>query len=241
MITVLLDNRETHLISLLQDRDLDKYDGLIRFEVKQLDIGDIYLCYNDFTLIIERKTVADLLASIKDGRYKEQKQRLLGNGQKCMYVIEGDDIICSRNERHQAMLTSAYIYTMFRDNIRVVFVKNIIDTCTLILTLCSKILDKPEHFLHDDQSTLDYIDCVKIKTKKIDNITPDNCYIMQLAQIPGISTVIAKNIQKTYPTMKDLIFALEKAEDKSAKLAMLCKIDKIGKEKASKILEFFNY
>lgn len=240
-ITIIIDSRETQLISLLQDRDLDKYAHLINFEVKQLDIGDIFLCYRDKTWIIERKTVADFLASIKDGRYKEQKQRLLASRQDCMYLIEGDDIMCTRNERYQATLTSAYIYTMYRDGLRVVFVKNITDTCTFILTLCTKILDKPEYFMIDNAHTPDYIDCVKIKTTKIDNITPENCYLMQLAQIPGISAVIAKNICKLYPTMRDLVLALDAVDERDGRMNMLCKIEKIGKEKASKILEFLSY
>ena len=44
---------------------------------KNLDLGDIIIEYNDIPLIIiERKTIPDLLASIKDGRYKEQKKRI---------------------------------------------------------------------------------------------------------------------------------------------------------------------
>ena len=50
------------------------------FRFKNLDIGDI-LCYinDELKLIIERKTITDLYSSIKDGRYHEQKTRLLSN------------------------------------------------------------------------------------------------------------------------------------------------------------------
>lgn len=241
MISILIDNRETQLISLLRDRDLDKYSGKINFEVKQLDIGDVHLCYADKMWIIERKTVQDLLVSIKDGRYKEQKQRLLSSGQNCMYIIEGDDIMCTKNERYCTMLTSAYIHTMYRDDMKVVFVKNITDTCTFILTFCTKILDKPDYFIKKDRGVIDYVDCVKLKTKKIDNITPEICYIMQLSQIPGISAVIAKNIQLVYPTLRDLILALEALDDRDMQIDLLCNVEKIGREKASKILEYLAY
>jgi crossover junction endonuclease MUS81 len=241
MIRLVLDTRETQLISLLRDRDLDKYSSSITFEVKQLDIGDIHICYDERIWIIERKTVADLLASIKDGRYKEQKQRLIASRHDCMYLIEGDDIMSSKNERHQVTLSSAYIHTMFRDGIRVLFVKNITDTVTFILTLCAKILDKPEYFVENCKDHSDYVDCVKIKSKKIENITPDNCYIMQLAQIPGISAIIAKKIASIYPSMRDLVFALERLEDTEARIDLLSSIEKIGKEKAKKILEYLSY
>jgi ERCC4-type nuclease len=61
---------------------------------ENLPIGDIIICNNnEDNLIIERKTVADLLSSIKDGRYEEQSFRLNGNtlhNHNIMYLIEGD-------------------------------------------------------------------------------------------------------------------------------------------------------
>lgn len=236
MIRVTVDNRERQLISLINERDLDKYAGTIDVQVQALDIGDIQIDYNEHKWVFERKTVADLLASIKDGRYREQKARILASGMKATYIIEGDDIVCSRNERNQIMLSGVYLHTIYRDNIHMVFVKNINDTCTFLLTLCTKIIDNPDNFTKN--VTIDYLDAVKVKSKKIDNITPDNCYIMQLSQIPSISVVIAKNIQQVYPTMRDLISTLETAEDK---IAVLCKIDKVGATKAATILQYFAF
>jgi len=59
-----------------------------------LPIGDIIIG-DDTTerLIIERKSVSDLLASIKDGRYEEQSYRLNGLNQhnhNIIYLVEGD-------------------------------------------------------------------------------------------------------------------------------------------------------
>jgi|LakMenE09Jun09ns_1017247.scaffolds.fasta_scaffold00139_6 ERCC4-type nuclease len=239
MVRIILDTREGQLISLIKSRDFDKYSDHISIEVQQLDIGDIHVCFEDGVYIIERKTVADLLASVKDGRYREQKARLLASGHKISYVIEGDDITASRQTRYHDVLTGAYIHSMFRDGINVVFTRNTNETCTFILTLCAKIVDNPHYFGGNKEYIQDnYIDCIKAKSKKIDNITPENCFILQLSQIPSISTVLAKNIQKQYATMKDFIKALDDAEDK---LELLCQIDKIGKEKAKKILEYMAY
>jgi ERCC4-type nuclease len=64
----------------------------IRFEA--LPIGDIII--GDGTedkLIIERKSINDLLSSIKDGRYEEQSYRLNGlahHNHNIIYLIEGD-------------------------------------------------------------------------------------------------------------------------------------------------------
>ena len=61
---------------------------------ESLPIGDIIISNNnEDILIIERKTIIDLLSSIKDGRYEEQSYRLNGtplHNHNIMYVIEGD-------------------------------------------------------------------------------------------------------------------------------------------------------
>jgi len=62
---------------------------------ESLPIGDVIISgnNNEDILIIERKTIVDLLSSIKDGRYEEQSYRLNGtplHNHNIMYVIEGD-------------------------------------------------------------------------------------------------------------------------------------------------------
>lgn len=237
-VSIVVDSRETNLIGLLQSRDLDKYANVVNIETQQLDIGDIHIACDNKLWILERKTVQDLMASIKDGRYKEQKMRLQSTGSDCTYVIEGDDVLSHKFQQYQTILSGAYLHTMYRDNIRVIFTKNINDTCTFILTLACKIADRPDAFMQEKSIiSSEYIDCVKLKSKKIDNITPDNCYLMQLSQIPTISITIAKKIQEMYPNMLTFVKALEQADDK---VGLLCKIDKIGREKANKILQFMS-
>jgi ERCC4-type nuclease len=61
---------------------------------ENLPIGDFIISDSkEDKLIIERKAVADLLASIKDGRYEEQSYRLNGlpiHNHNIIYLIEGD-------------------------------------------------------------------------------------------------------------------------------------------------------
>ena len=65
---------------------------IVKSEV--LPIGDIIISdEKEDKLIIERKSVSDLLASIKDGRYEEQSYRLNGSdyhNHNIVYLIEGD-------------------------------------------------------------------------------------------------------------------------------------------------------
>ncbi len=68
-----IDNREQAFATFMTN------DGYA-FDLEPLDVGDIQFVDKVSKIpfiIIERKTYADLEASIKDGRYKEQKERML--------------------------------------------------------------------------------------------------------------------------------------------------------------------
>jgi ERCC4-type nuclease len=66
----------------------------INLVIETLPLGDIIIENNGIEkLIIERKTIRDLGASIKDGRYEEQSYRLNGvnvPNHNIIYLIEGD-------------------------------------------------------------------------------------------------------------------------------------------------------
>lgn len=243
-VAITVDARETSLYNDITDRDLDNYAGRIEIRSENLMLGDIHITYKDMTHIFERKTLQDLQSSITDGRYKEQKARLLSNtSQKFItYIIEGDSILSSNTfAKNKAMIQGAYLHTLFRDNIRILYTKGIAETATLILLLSTKILDHPEKFMKEEY-TADkcYTDFVKLKKKKMDNIDTKSCFIMQLSQIPMISNVIAKNIYAKYSSMRVLMKALDNDEFETPekKIKELCKVDGVGKEKASQIVKY---
>jgi len=244
IVKIIVDNRETKLFSILTDRDLDIYKDNISIEKKQLDLGDIHIIFNDITYIYERKTVNDLLSSINDGRYKEQKNRLLANSTNNNYIIEGDTITSNKNFKNQKKLTSVYLNSIYRDNFNVFFTSNIDDTATFILLLVSKIIEKPENYLNlnlnPNNSNKDYIDVCRIKSQKNKNIDKDTCYLLQLSQIPGISKELAKKIKEIYPTMSNLIKSIESQDNIKSKISLLTKIDKIGAQKAQLIIDYLS-
>jgi len=90
-----IDTREMALLQMLltQVSTIPVFKN-IKIKSETLPIGDIII--NDETedkIIIERKSIADLLSSIKDGRYEEQSYRLNGINQhnhNIVYLIEGD-------------------------------------------------------------------------------------------------------------------------------------------------------
>lgn len=131
------------------DRDLDIYKDKIEIIKESLDIGDIHIKYNEILYIFERKTVRDLVSSIHDGRYREQKARMLSIYDKYQlsYIIEEDDVISSKIYSNKSIIQGAYINTMFRDNIRVLFTKKICETATLLLSIAVKIIENPKKFI----------------------------------------------------------------------------------------------
>ena len=88
-----IDNRERKLITLMNalKKDLGYNFDIV---VEVLDLGDIIICDDNVEkLIIERKSLSDLAASLKDGRYSEQSFRLNGmkiHNHNIVYLIEGD-------------------------------------------------------------------------------------------------------------------------------------------------------
>jgi ERCC4-type nuclease len=91
-----IDTRERDLIKKCEDLlvAVPAFKEL-KIEVHQLPLGDIIICYNGQAdnILVERKTLSDLAASIKDGRYEEQSYRLNGlplHNHNIVYLIEGD-------------------------------------------------------------------------------------------------------------------------------------------------------
>lgn len=87
---IIVDERESALYGLLT-KDTPKQT----IEKRVIPLGDILFTNDDESItyqIIERKSVSDLLASVKDGRYAEQSYRLgncFPNRHNIVYLIEG--------------------------------------------------------------------------------------------------------------------------------------------------------
>ena len=90
-----VDNREQELLKQINQLVLFTPSfKQLKVEVASLPLGDIIISDdNEDKIIIERKCLNDLLASIKDGRYEEQSYRLNGlehHNHNIYYMIEGD-------------------------------------------------------------------------------------------------------------------------------------------------------
>lgn len=94
-MNIKIDTRESELLKKCQHTlEIVPNFKNLTIQTENLPLGDIII--NDGTndrVIIERKTLTDLAASIKDGRYEEQSYRLNGiphHNHNIVYLIEGD-------------------------------------------------------------------------------------------------------------------------------------------------------
>lgn len=206
-IELVIDNRERKLIAELTDN--------IEFTTEDLSIGDILFREGGETvLIIERKTVQDLKASITDGRAREQKARLLGSGtqaERIMYLIEGN-LDESLSHKVQGLpistLIGSIINTQFRDNIKVYKTQSLSETANFVRKLLDKFRkDGENYFKTGEQSISSSKYAETLKKKKKANMTPEVWFISQLALIPQVTEKVAEQIVKVYPRNCDLVKA----------------------------------
>ena len=135
MITI--DTREHKLIELIKNTS----SFTIPYEIKNLQLGDIIITpskYADKSLIIERKCMTDMISSIKDGRYKEQKIRLQSEGSNSntiiCYLLEGlvNDL---RKPNDKILLYGSIISSIFRDTIPIIRTTSLQETLEIIIRL----------------------------------------------------------------------------------------------------------
>jgi ERCC4-type nuclease len=253
-----IDTREQDLFSKCESTisAVPKFAD-IKLISQTLPLGDIII--NDGTndcIIIERKTLSDLAASIKDGRYEEQSYRLNGlqhHNHNIIYLIEGDmyrfNTFKERIDKqtlYSAMFSINYFkgFSVMRSN-------NLEETAMIACNMAYKLVgglkaDKvgfysntiqPKSHVNssDDQNNnaddnlpteKDY--CSVIKKVKKDNITADNIGEIMLCQIPGVSSASALAILSQFKTLPNLIKSIQ--DDENC-LNNVCTTDSNGKSR----------
>ena len=196
-----IDNRERDLIQSLHDNPFN-------YMTTNLDIGDIQIVYIDNDNVIhnlvtiERKTYDDLSTSIKDGRYKEQKNRILNsisNNTRKIYVLEGsnNDFKLTKN-----VLDGTVINTIVRDNIHIFISKNINDTIKFISNIIKNIDKYKENIINNTHNI--ETNNVLINTSKKSNMTSETCFMNMLSGIPGISKKTSSSFIDKYKNINGM-------------------------------------
>jgi ERCC4-type nuclease len=202
-----LDVREIDLINLLKNLD--------SFTVKQLTVADIWIgvsgeIIQENGLIIERKSVRDLEASILDGRYREQRGRILAfceeNKAKPMYIIEGS--LSSLTGRLQKSAIMKFINRLvLHYNIPVIYTESVSETSELI-----KILQEQWNETDIQKTIRTRVETVKVTDgihiqKKVNSGNHRQFAIICLANCPGVSVKMAEILIDVFGSLKGVIEA----------------------------------
>jgi len=195
-----IDTRESGLAALLPEA-----------EVKPLTLGDITIENDDGQdlVIIERKTVADLAASIKDGRYREQSARLQAYSlpnHNIVYLIEGT-LRQAKLPLPCETLLASMVSLMFGKGFSVVRTESIEQTAQFVQVMLKK-LTKENGYEGGGK-----VEVQSAKEARMDKITPDNIQTLMLAQIPYVNTSTAEAILQEHQNIASLTAALQSNPD----------------------------
>ena len=223
-----IDYREKKLIELLKTANNSRLDK-IELTTPNLEVGDIIINYHHITktkeetqykMIIERKSVSDLMSSIKDGRYKEQKMRISScqsedntKGIKCQsfYLIEGNvNNIKFRKKQNSKGIYGSWISMMFRDNIKMIRTWDLEETSVFIMRLIDRILKNPKELWNNQLLPLTTISSSSPKENTNTNIntitntnTITNINKQQLLEKENIKKITLQLDRKTEKHNKD--------------------------------------
>ena len=235
---IIIDDREHDLYNKCENLRITSSKFLYNIiDRETLQLGDIMITTdeNKPVLLIERKTIADLLASIKDKRYEEQSHRLIHSSgyppHSIFYVIEGSLSQC-RTDLEKRIVYSAIVSMQMFKGFSVYRTFSLSETAEWIMSLGEKIERNfgkgvipyylTQHYLRGINNKKDDTEeqpqnvislevsekdyCSVVKKTKKDNITENNISEIMLCQIPGISSVTAIAIMKHFSNITDMIY-----------------------------------
>jgi len=203
-----IDMRETELITLIKE-NMEKVKAFkelsaslsIELVIENLPLGDIIL--TDLTgekdvIIMERKTLSDLSASIKDGRYEEQSFRLHHleevPNHNIIYLIEGgfsysnantntvsgfgkiskySKFTNSHSDNDKCMLYSAMFSVLYYKGFSVFRTNSLKDTAFFICNTASKLFREEKTGLKKPFYSMNSVSSNEIK-EKTENIDKDD-------------------------------------------------------------------
>lgn len=216
------------------------------FRVANLPIGDVILTRatdaastieelnrSDILVIIERKTVADLAASIRDGRYEEQAFRLNDvrevNNHQILYMVEGDPNrptggnAFSKNKIGPDTVYATFASILFFKGFSLYNSRNLQDSGRFVWNTHRKLLKDMAtkgRAMHHGSAPMgdaetggaNYDEACSHLTptlkKKSAYASDAGLGAAMLCQIPGISGVIANALIAEFGSVRDLIDAL---------------------------------
>jgi ERCC4-type nuclease len=200
-----IDNREIDLVNILKTESAN---------IKQLPVGDIWIGIDEVKeeekniggIVIERKSVKDLEASILDGRYREQRGRILAfceqNNSQAVYIIEGN-LNSSTGRLKKSAIMKFINRLILHYQIPIIQTSSLIETSELVKCLIDQWEEDPKK-IQRTTTMIKITDGIHIK-KKDNSCDRKKFLISCLAQCPGVSVKMAEVLVDTFNSLEGIM------------------------------------
>jgi len=203
-IKIYADSREkgSSIMKTLVDMNVD-------VKMQNLDVGDFLLSES---CCVERKEVADFVASIIDKRLLSQVKAMKEHFDKPILIIEGTDDIYSVRKVHPNAIRGMLAFIAIDMKIPIIYTKDQKDTAEFLVVAAKR-----------EQEDRDKDFSIRGERKPL-TTTEQQEYIV--SSLPGVGGTLTKNLLKEFRSVKNVINA---SEDE------LKDVELIGKKKAEEI------
>jgi ERCC4-type nuclease len=256
-----VDNREHELLKQINQLVLfvPSFKHLI-IKTENLPLGDIIISdEKEDKLIIERKSISDLLSSIKDGRYEEQSYRLNGlnyPNHNIYYLIEGDVNKPNRfkdNNVDKLTLYSSIFSLNYFKGFSVMRTFNMEETAIFICNTANKLgksegKNKKPYYQLTNLKSSNLIETVNVETENVEtaNVETENVETENVQNVEsGIKEPILQHeVSIIEQSEKDYINVVKKVKKENITTEnigeiMLCQIPGISSVTAIAIMQKF--
>lgn len=255
---LVVDERETIIYEKIQQL-LTETQTALHVAKEVLPLGDFIIKTDDdrTVAIVERKSLTDLLASIKDSRYEEQSYRLAKSDEfspsQVIYIIEGA-LNTLRTPKERRLVYSVITSLHFFKGFRPMRTSSSQETAELLVAMTDKIarnLQKGVPLFRGEPANHSTIEesprptepayCSVVKKVKKENVTQENIGEIMLCQVPGISAVTAVAIMKHFTSFYHLLESCKNNPKclENMKYESGGKMRKINKSSIASIYRFF--
>lgn len=198
---MLVDARERAVIECLrgQGAALDRLGGAELGAT--LAVGDVVFRdaeSGDHVFCIERKRLDDCVSSVRDGRYEDQKARMVAafGRDRVLYILEGAPE--GLDDTGRRTVAGVQYNTLLRDGVAVVTSEGVADTCRRVLELWER-LPRIVQFPRRTETGTPAPPppsraLLKGSFRKGAGVTRADVFAAQLALVPGVSAATARRV-----------------------------------------------
>lgn len=223
-MNIIVDNREPLQFKNLFKPEITKYENL--------NLGDVIIQdLNKILIIFERKSLEDLLSSVKDNRYVEQLSRYNDieiDNQYIYYIIEGNIDNYPSNSSEYKTIFSCIFTLSFKYNFKVILTNNIQGSYNIIDNFYNRFTDSDKNY-----SKI-------ISLAKKSKIKKEDFSVYALNLIPSIGLTTSKRLLEKYNNNIYLLFQ-EYINNNNIFNNLILNNKKVSKSTLYNLKEFLNH